>query len=130
MNYEKEIWKLTSRVSAVVAIGCIALATFLYGVKGLWGALLGSSIAVIFFAIHLAVSVLTRDMDPIATMSLVMFSYFAKVLGLAGFLIAFRNASFLDQKAFALSAICVTGAWLAAEIRAFVKLRLLLISER
>lgn len=130
MNYEKEIWKVTSRVSGIVAVLAVAFSTWQFGVKGLWGALIGSSIAVIFFAIHLAVSVLTRDMEPIATMSLVMFSYFAKVLGLAGFLIAFRNASFLDQKAFALSAILVTAAWLAAEIRAFVKLRLLLISER
>lgn len=129
MHYEREIFRLTSKVSGAVAAACIAFSTWQFGLEGFWGALIGSSIALIFFGIHLAVSVVTRDMDPIATMSLVMFSYFAKVLGLAGFLIAFRNADFINQKAFAISAICVTGAWLGAEIRAFVKLRLLLIND-
>lgn len=110
MSYEKSIWKLASRVSGAVGLLTVVIAYVIYGINGFWGAVLGSSVAVIFFGIHLAVSTLTRDMDPIATMSLVMFSYFAKVLGLAGFLIAFRSATFLEQKAFALSAICVTAA--------------------
>lgn len=129
MSYEKAIWSLASRVSGIVALLSLVAGTLLYGIKGFWGALIGSLVVVIFFAIHLAVSVLTRNMEPIATMSLVMFSYFAKVLGLAAFLIAFRQATFLEQRAFAISAICVTAAWLAAELRAFVKLRLLLISK-
>lgn len=129
MNYEREIWRLTSRVSGGVALLAMAVFSWLSGFRGFWGALIASSVAVIFFAIHLAVSVLTRNMEPLATMSLVMFSYFAKVLGLAGFLIAFRRADFIDQRAFAITAILVTAAWLAAELRAFVKLRLLLIQQ-
>lgn len=129
MNYEMTIWRLASKVSGLVAVIAIVGCSLGFGIDGFWGSLLGSSVVVIFFAIHLAVSSLTRNMEPIATMSLVMFSYIAKVLGLAAFLIAFRGATFIDERAFGVSAICVTAAWLAGEIRAFVKLRLLLIRE-
>ena len=129
MNFELEIWRKASRVSIAVAVLSIALSSWLYGVEGFWGSLIGSGVVVIFFGIHLAVSFLARDLDPNMTMALVMLSYFAKVVGLAIFLIVFRRAGFVNQDAFAISAICVTAAWLAAEVRAFVKLRLLLIRD-
>ena len=126
MSYEKSIWRLASRVSAVAALIAIVACALIFGINGFWGAVLGSCVVVIFFAIHLGVSIIARNLDPLSTLSLVMFSYFAKVMALAGFLIVFRRAGFVDQNAFGISAIFVTAAWLAGEVRAFVKLRLIL----
>ena len=60
-------------------------------------------------------------------MVLAMTSYFAKVLTMGVFLLVLMkntNREFLDRQSFAIVAIAITMAWLAGEIRAFLKLRL------
>jgi hypothetical protein len=68
-------------------------------------------------------------MDPMLTMMLAMFSYFGKMLILGAFLLLVVKKiapDTLDRLSFGVVAIAITFAWLAGEIRAFLKLRLTL----
>jgi hypothetical protein len=96
------------------------------GRPGLFGALLASVTVIIFFSIHLLVARVSRDLDPMATMALAMFSYFAKVIFMGVFLLLvtkFTDRSTVDRTSFAICAILITMAWLFGEIRSFLKLR-------
>lgn len=124
--YERTIWRAAAGWSGVFGALAVLFSAGLRGWPGFWGATIGAAVVVIFLAIHLLVSALTKSMDPISTMAMAMFAYFAKVLALAGFLIAFRGVDFIDRAAFGATAICVTVAWLAAEIRVFTKARFVL----
>ena len=61
-----------------------------------------------------------------ATMALAMFSYFAKVILMGALLLVVTKTTSpetVDRPTFAIAALSITAAWLAGEIRAFVKLR-------
>ncbi|CAB4842123.1 unannotated protein [freshwater metagenome] len=84
-------------------------------------------IVLIFFGIHLAISKYSRKLDPMMTMVLVLISYFAKLVILGVFLLVVVNAvpeKNLDRTTFGVVAVAITFAWLAGEVRAFLKLRL------
>jgi len=91
------------------------------GAKGALGALVGGTIAIAFFAIHLLVSRLTRRADPAYVMGLAFTSYIAKVLVLTLFLIGFAGTASFDRAAFAATTIAVSIAWLAGEIAAYLR---------
>jgi hypothetical protein len=99
---------------------------FVNGQSGLFGALLASMTVIIFFSVHLLVARVSRDLDPMATMALAMFSYFAKVVFMGAFLLIvtrYTDRSTIDRGSFAICAILITMAWLFGEIRSFLKLR-------
>lgn len=105
----------------------LALAALLRGAPGLVGALLAQFVVLIFFTANIGVARLSRDLDPVMTMSLAMFSYMAKVLLLGVFLwliTTFIPADAYDRKVFALAAVVATFAWLGGEIRAYLALKL------
>lgn len=105
----------------------LVVAAITRGSPGFFGALLASFTVVIFFSVSLLVGKLTRNADPISTMALAMFSYFTKLLLMAGFLIAVTRLTpvdSVDRRAFGASALFVAFAWLAGEVRAFFRLRL------
>lgn len=120
---------LRGAVIPTVVIGVISLiaSTWLKGSAGFVGALLAQFVVVIFFATNIGAARLTRDLDPVMTMAIAMFSYMAKVLALGVFLwliTTFVSAQACDRKAFALSAVAATFAWLGGEIRAYLALKL------
>ena len=105
----------------------ILMSTLILGISGLFGAVLAQFVVIIFFVIHIAVSRLTRNLDPISTMAMALFSYFAKLfaLGLLLWAIAkFTDRSTIDRTAFGITAVALTVAWLWCEIASFMKLRL------
>ena len=120
---------LRGAVIPTIIIGAIsiALSIWLKGSAGLVGALLAQFVVVILFAANIGVARISRDLDPVMTMSLAMFSYMAKVLMLGVFLwliTTFVSADTCDRKAFALSAVAATFAWLGGEIKAYLGLKL------
>lgn len=128
-SVEFELWK--GALLPAIAVGFLGVVgcTINRGKSGFIGALLANIIVVIFFAIHLLISKVSTKMDPMMTMVLAMASYFAKMLILGAFLlIVLKNfaANTLDRPSFGVVAIAITFAWLAGEIRAFLKLRLTL----
>ena len=122
----KNIWRSAFLPSLLVGIILIGTLAKIRGISGLWGSLLGVATVLIFFSVHLIVSKISRDLDPIAVMALAMFSYFAKVALMGAFLVIVTKTTSpesVDRPSFAISALSVTVIWLAAEIRAFLKLK-------
>ena len=127
MSTERALLRGAVIPTAVVGVISIALSTWIKGSAGLVGALLAQFVVVIFFAANIGTARLSRDLDPVMTMSLAMFSYMAKVLLLGVFLwliTTFISTDICDRRAFALSAVAATFAWLGGEIRAFLALKL------
>jgi ATP synthase protein I len=113
--------------SFAVGVVGIILATIFRGRSGLLGAILAQFVVVIFFAVHLGVSAMSRKLDPLTTMALAMFSYFAKIAILGVFLWAltkYTSRQSIDRGSFGAVAIAITVAWLGGEIRSFLKLRM------
>ena len=123
---DTQLWKGAIIPASVVAVISLALGGLLRGRSGFFGGLLASITVIIFFSIHLLVARISRDLDPMVTMMLAMFSYFAKVIFMGVFLILitkFTDRSTVDRSSFAISSLLITMAWLAGEIRSFMKLR-------
>jgi hypothetical protein len=97
------------------------------GASGFWGALLAQFVVIIFFVIHIAVSRMTRNLDPISTMAMALFSYFAKLFALGALLWAiskYTDRATINRTAFGVTAVALTIAWLWGEIASYMKLRL------
>jgi DMSO/TMAO reductase YedYZ heme-binding membrane subunit len=112
--------------TAVVGVLAIAIATYLEGRAGLFGALLAQVVVLIYFALHILVSKISTNLDPVTTMSLAMFSYFAKflALGLLLWLIdRFTSETLVDRRSFGIAAVALTFAWLGGEIASYLKLK-------
>jgi hypothetical protein len=127
MSTERALLRGAVFPTVVIALISIVLSTWLQGSAGFVGALLAQFVVVIFFATNIGTARLTRDLDPVMTMSIAMFSYMAKVIMLGAFLFlitTFVPESSCDRKAFALSAVAATLAWLGGEIKAYLGLKL------
>lgn len=121
------MWRGALLPSLIVTVICVIGSIALKRGPGAWGSILASLIVLLFFSVHLGISAISKNLDPIATMALAMFSYFAKVMVMGAFLIVitkFTSPSSVNRPAFAITALAITGAWLAGEIRAFLRLRL------
>jgi ATP synthase protein I len=123
---DTQLWRGAVLPASIVAGLSSTVMAFVNGRSGLFGALLASMTVIIFFSVHLLVARVSRDLDPMATMALAMFSYFAKVVFMGAFLLLvtrYTDRSTIDRGSFAICAILITMAWLFGEIRSFLKLR-------
>jgi len=110
----------------IVGIIAIGISGFTKGLPGLSGALLAQAVVLIYFLVHIFISKLSRNLDPMSTMALAMFSYFAKFMLLGAFLWAltkYTSRSTIDRTSFGITAIALTFAWLGGEIASYLKLK-------
>lgn len=112
-----------------LAVGIVGIitATLIRGRAGLLGALLAQLVVLMYFTVHLAVSAISRKLDPLTTFALAIFSYFAKIalLGLFLWLLTrYTSRETIDRGSFGVVALALTVAWLGGEIRSFLKLRI------
>jgi fructose-specific phosphotransferase system IIC component len=124
---ESKLLKGAFAPTLVVSIVAIAVSTVVQGKSGFWGALLAQFVVIIFFIIHIAVSRMTRNLDPISTMAMALFSYFAKLFALGTLLWAiakYTDRATINRIAFGVTAVALTIAWLWGEIASYMKLRL------
>ena len=111
----------------IVSVVAIAASAAIKGLSGFWGAVLAQFVVIIFFVIHIAVSRMTRNLDPISTMAMAMFSYFAKLFALGALLWAiakYTDRATINRTAFGITAVALTIAWLWGEIASYMRLRL------
>ena len=123
---ETNLWRGALIPAISVALISIIAGVFIRGASGLWGAFLASATVILYFSVHLLISKISVNLDPMATMALAMFSYFAKVILMGALLLVVTKTTSpetVDRPTFAIAALSITAAWLAGEIRAFVKLR-------
>jgi len=124
---DSKLWRGAVIPASIIAGLSTTVMGFVNGQSGLLGGLLASFTVIIFFSVHLLVARISRDLDPMATMALAMFSYFAKVIFMGVFLLLvtrYSDRSTIDRGSFAICAILITMAWLFGEIRSFLKLRI------
>ena len=123
---EAQLLRGAVRPTLIVGVIAIAIFSVLRGLSGFYGALLAQFIVAIYFIIHILVSRLTRNLDPISTMAMAMTSYFAKLVFLGLFLWALGNYTdreVIDRLSFGISACAITAAWLGGEIASYLKLK-------
>ena len=119
---------LRGAVRPTLIVGAISIALFsaIRGLPGFYGALLAQFIVAIYFVVHILVSRLTRNLDPISTMAMALFSYFAKLffLGLLLWALAkYTDREVIDRLSFGAAACALTIAWLGGEIASYLKLK-------
>lgn len=125
-SIDKALWQGAIIPAAITALLSLIVMATLNGRSGAIGAFLASITVIIFFSVHLLVARISRNLDPMITMALAMFSYFAKVVFMGVFLLVvtrFTDRSTVDRGSFAICAILITMAWLFGEVRSFLKLR-------
>ena len=120
------LWQGAIIPASITALLSLIVMATLKGKSGAVGAILASVTVIIFFSIHLLVARISRNLDPMITMALAMFSYFAKVVFMGIFLLLvtrFTDRSTVDRASFAIGPILTTVSWLSGEVGSFVKLR-------
>ena len=123
---ESQLLKGALTPTLIVGVLAIGMATFFQGLSGFYGALLAQIVVLIYFLVHIFISKISRNLDPMSTMALAMFSYFAKFLLLGAFLWAltrYTARSSIDRTSFGATAIALTFAWLGGEIASYLKLK-------
>ena len=123
---ESQLLKGALTPTLIIGVIAIAAATYFRGTPGFIGALLAQVVVVIYFLVHLLVSKFSRDLDPMSTMAMAMFSYFAKILLAGAFfwiLGQYTTEADLDRKVFGITAVALTFAWLGGEVASYLKLK-------
>ena len=113
--------------TAITGIISIVASSVIVGLPGFYGAFLAQFIVVIFFAVTLWVSKLSKDLDPLSTMGLALFSYTTKLLLVGVFLWALTNYTdreAINRTSFGVAAILLSLSWLGGEIASYTKLRI------
>jgi len=127
-NKSNESQLLCGALLPTLIVGVLAIALFsvLRGLSGFYGAVLAQFIVAIYFVVHILVSRLTRNLDPISTMAMALFSYFAKLFFLGLFLWAlakYTDRDVIDRLSFGVAACALTVAWLGGEVASYLKLK-------
>lgn len=123
---ESQLLRGAVKPTLIVGATAIVLFTGVRGLAGLYGSLLAQFIVAIYFVVHILVSRLTRNLDPISTMAMALFSYFAKLFFLGIFLWAlakYTDRDAIDRLSFGVAACALTIAWLGGEVASYLKLK-------
>ena len=112
--------------TGLVGAAAAVLAGVLRGPGGAVGALLGALLVVLTFGLSLYVARRTAALHPVATMSAAMSSYVFTITLLLVVLVLVRRFGGVDRDAVGLTLLTCVFVWLAAQLRAFLGLPLLL----
>jgi ATP synthase protein I len=111
----------------VVGVNAAAVSAVAAGLKGLWGALLGLLMVIVFSGAGLLALHLSRRTSPTMQLALAMASYTGRIAIFGGLLAVAMNSDSLgenvDLTALGISAIVVVMGWMAGEIWAWSHLR-------
>jgi len=113
--------------TVITGVVSIVASLALAGLPGLYGAFLAQFIVVIFFAVTLWVSKLSKNLDPLSTMGLALFSYTTKLLLIGVFLwvlTTYSDREAINRTSFGVAAILLSLSWLGGEIASYMKLRI------
>ncbi|MEG8277999.1 hypothetical protein [Streptomyces sp. AHA2] len=113
----------TAAVGAVAAVisGVVA------GGKGAVGAAIATLVVILFMGIGLYVLQRTAKSLPHLFQAMGLMLYAAQILLLFVFVAAFKNTTLFNPKAFAITLVVGTLAWIAAQTRAHMKAKILYV---
>jgi len=111
----------------VVGVNAAAVSTVAAGLRGLWGALLGLLIVVVFSGVGLLALHLSRKTSPTMQLAVAMASYTGRIAVFGGLLAIALSSDSLDKHVnltvLGLVAMVVVMGWMAGEIWAWSRLR-------
>jgi ATP synthase protein I len=114
--------------AVVVGVNAAAVATVAAGLEGLWGALLGLLIVIIFSGGGLLALHLSRRTSPTMQLAIAMASYTGRIAVFGGLLAVALNSDSLaanvNLTALGLTTLVVVMGWMAGEIWAWSRLRI------
>ncbi|MEU3984684.1 hypothetical protein AB0F77_32275 [Streptomyces sp. NPDC026672] len=113
----------TAAVGALAAV----VAAVVAGGKGATGAVVATLIVILFMGLGLYVLQRTAATLPHLFQAMGLMLYAAQILLLFVFVAAFKNTTLFDPKAFALTLVAGTLAWIAAQTRAHMKAKILYV---
>ncbi|GGN40060.1 hypothetical protein [Streptomyces fuscichromogenes] len=108
-------------VLAAVVSGVVA------GGKGAIGAVVGTVIVILFMGIGLYVLQRTARSMPQLFQMMGLMLYAAQLLLLVIFMALFKNTTLFNPRAFAITLVVATLAWIAAQTRAHMKAKILYV---
>ncbi|MDO0936644.1 hypothetical protein QQY66_34880 [Streptomyces sp. DG2A-72] len=113
----------TAAVGAIAAVvsGVVA------GGEGAVGAVVATLVVILFMGIGLYVLQRTAKSLPHLFQAMGLMLYAAQILLLFIFLAAFKNTTLFNPRAFALTLVAGTLAWIAAQTRAHMKAKILYV---
>lgn len=111
----------------VVGLNTAAVAAVAAGLKGLWGALLGLLMVILFSGVGLLALHLARRTTPTVQLAVAMASYTGRIAIFGALLAVALNSDSLAENvnltALGISAMVVVMGWMAGEIWAWSRLR-------
>ena len=126
MSNDKKLLLGAAKPSAILGLLSIAIFTVVNGKSGFLGSLLAQIVVVIYLIVHIGVSKVSHNLDPLSTMAVALASYFVKFFAL-GFLLwlitGHTERDIINRASFGISALVVTFTWLGGEIASYLKLK-------
>lgn len=120
---------LKSAALPTLVVGAVAVivAFLIAGPKGALGAAVGTLLVGVFFSISVVAVSFAARISPQMMAIAAMVSYLVKVVVIMVMLRAFGDTTAWNSKAFAWSVVIGTIVWTAAEVRAFMKTKMLYV---
>ncbi|GAO06410.1 MULTISPECIES: hypothetical protein [Streptomyces] len=120
---------LLHAVVPTLAIGAVAVAVSgaVAGVTGALGAVIGTVLVLLVMGAGLVVLQKTAKNHPQLFQMMGLLLYTVQILFVAVFLIAFKDTTFFDTKAFAFTLLGATLVWIAAQTRGHMKAKILYV---
>lgn len=118
-----------SLVPTAVAGAVVVAASLVAGGREAGSAALGLLLVVVFFSASLVVMARTAHLAPTTVMAVVLASYTVKIVALGVVMVVLGGATWLSGPALGISVVVCTLVWLAFEMRAFTRMRVLVSDE-
>lgn len=117
---------LRGSLMPTLAVGLLVIVvSAFFGARSAGSAAIGAGLVIVFFSLSLLVMRQTAHLQPVAVMSVVLATYTGKIIALGIAMVTLRDASWVSGRALGLAVIACTLVWLAFEMRAFTRLRIL-----
>jgi ATP synthase protein I len=111
--------------TALVAVVVVVAAGILAGRAGVYGALLGSGLAIAFFAVTIVVVSVAARIANELMLPAALGTYLLKMIAIAVMLVLLRDTTAFDRNAFALATVIGACVFLVAELRIALRTRTL-----
>lgn len=113
--------------TAVAGAIAIVLAFALGGGHGALGAVVGAALVGAFFTVGMVAMSYAARVSAAAMMPVALITYLVKIVTLGALLVAFGDTQAFSVEAFAWTVIACTLVWIAAQVRAFSRQKMLYV---
>ncbi|HEY5184923.1 MAG TPA: hypothetical protein VIM19_08505 [Actinomycetes bacterium] len=116
--------------TVLVGVLAVVVAAFVGGGKAALGAALGVLVVVVFFTVGLVVVGRASRVSAYAAMNAAILTYLVKIGVLFALIVAFKDTTIFDTKAFGLTIVVCTLVWTGFEVRGFTRLQILYVDPK